>query len=162
MLLIFATNDWLNDKEIWYDENDICRIQSTTQQHWCLYFCWLYAPRWLLGSGEEFNNYSRIWLCIKRTCHWWTTWVCKIVSWWNDANVDRCGRFLLGIRKKRRLWFLKTAARVSRVSAQNQPAQLRFFSFPIRRGRFKRIWKADNSSHVSLRVIGSASMRLAL
>ena len=28
---------------------------------------------------------------------------------------------------------------ISRVSAQNQPAQLRFFSFPIRRGRFKRI-----------------------
>ena len=29
----------------------------------------------------------------------------------------------------------KTAARVCRVSAQNQPAQLRFFSFPIGRGR---------------------------
>ena len=53
----FLTNNWLNDKDIWYDENDICRIQSTTQQHWCLYFCWLYAPHWLLGSGEEFNNY---------------------------------------------------------------------------------------------------------
>ena len=28
MLLIFATNDWFNDNEIWYDENNICRIQS--------------------------------------------------------------------------------------------------------------------------------------
>ena len=28
MLLIFVTNDWLNDKEIRYDENDICRMQS--------------------------------------------------------------------------------------------------------------------------------------
>ena len=28
--LIFATNDWLNDKEVGYDENNICRIQSTT------------------------------------------------------------------------------------------------------------------------------------
>ena len=27
MLLIFVTNDWLNGKEIWYDENNICRIQ---------------------------------------------------------------------------------------------------------------------------------------
>jgi len=30
---------------------------------------------------------------------------------------------------------VKLSARVSRVSAQNQPAQLRFFSFPIGRGR---------------------------
>ena len=41
MLLIFATNDWFNDKEIWYDENNICRIQSQAQQYWCLYLCWL-------------------------------------------------------------------------------------------------------------------------
>ena len=34
-----------------------------------------------------------IWLCIKRTCYWRTTWICKIVSWWNDANVGRCRRF---------------------------------------------------------------------
>ena len=32
MLLIFATNDWFNDKEIWYDENNICRIQSQAQR----------------------------------------------------------------------------------------------------------------------------------
>ena len=93
----FFTNDWLNDKEIWYDENDICRIQSTAKQHWCIYQCWLYAPHWLPGSGEEFNNYSLIWLCIKRTCHWWTTWICKIVSWWNDANVGRCRGFFNNI-----------------------------------------------------------------
>ena len=37
------TNDWLNDKEMGYDENNICRIQSTTKQHWHLYKCWLYA-----------------------------------------------------------------------------------------------------------------------
>ena len=39
MLLIFATNDWFNDKEIWYDENNICRIQSQAQQYCCLH-CW--------------------------------------------------------------------------------------------------------------------------
>ena len=33
MLLIFVTNDCLNDKEIGYDENNICRIQPSTQQH---------------------------------------------------------------------------------------------------------------------------------
>ena len=27
--LIFTTNDWLNDKEMGYDGNNICRIQST-------------------------------------------------------------------------------------------------------------------------------------
>ena len=89
MLLIFVTNDWLDDKEIWYDENNICRIQSTTQQHWCVYQCW-YAPYWLLGSWERFINHTRISLFIKRTCHWWTTWICKIISWWNDANMGGC------------------------------------------------------------------------
>ena len=42
-------------------------------------------------------------------------------------------------RKETAALKIKAAAKVSRVSAQNQPAQLRFFSFPIRRGRFKRI-----------------------
>ena len=84
------TNDWLDDKEIWYDKNNICRIQSTTQQHWCVYQCWLYAPYWLLGSWEGFINHTRISLFIKRTCHWWTTWICKIISWWNDANMGGC------------------------------------------------------------------------
>ena len=89
MLLIFVTNDWLNDKEILYDENNICRIQSTQKQHWYLYLCWLYAPHWLLGSRNGFKNHTRISLFIKRTCHWWVTWICKIVSWWNDANVGK-------------------------------------------------------------------------
>ena len=38
-------------------------------------------------------------------------------------------------RKETAALKIKTAAKVSRVSAQNQPAQLRFFSFPIGRGR---------------------------
>ena len=56
MLLIFATNDWFNDKEIWYDENNICRIQSQAQQYWCLHLCWLYAPHWLLGSWKNLKT----------------------------------------------------------------------------------------------------------
>ena len=48
---------------------DICRIQSTQKQHWCIYQCWQYAPHWLLGSWKEFKNYTRIRLCIKRTCY---------------------------------------------------------------------------------------------
>ena len=63
MLLMFITNDWLNDKEIRYDDKNICRIQSTQEQHWCLYFCWLYASHWLLGSWEELKDHSRIGLC---------------------------------------------------------------------------------------------------
>ena len=54
--LIFATNDWLNDKEMGYDENNICRIQSTTKQHWHLYKCWLYASHWLLGSRKDLKT----------------------------------------------------------------------------------------------------------
>ena len=46
---------------------------------------------------------------------------------------------VIDLCKRKETAALKTAAKVSRVSAQNQPAQLRFFSFPIRRGRFKRI-----------------------
>ena len=38
-------------------------------------------------------------------------------------------------RKETAALKIKAAAKVSRVSAQNQPAQLRFFSFPIGRGR---------------------------
>ena len=45
---------------------------------------------WLLGSWEGFINHTRISLFIKRTCHWWTTWICKIISWWNDANMGGC------------------------------------------------------------------------
>ena len=63
MLLMFITNDWLNDKEIRYDDKNICRIQSTQEQHWCLYFCWLYASHWLLGSWEELKDHSWIGLC---------------------------------------------------------------------------------------------------
>ena len=63
MLLMFITNDWLNDKEIRYDDKNICRIQSTQEQHWCLYFCWLYASHWLLESWEELKDHSRIGLC---------------------------------------------------------------------------------------------------
>ena len=94
MLLIFVANNWLNDKEIRYDVNNICRIQSRTEQHWCLYLCWLYAPHWLLGSWKGLKNHIRIRLCIKRTRHWWTSWICKIISWWKFADVGRCGRFI--------------------------------------------------------------------
>ena len=39
---------------------------------------------------RKFINHTRISLFIKRTCHWWTTWICKIISWWNDANMGGC------------------------------------------------------------------------
>ena len=52
----FFKNDWLNDKEIWYDENDICRIQSTQKQHWYIYQCWLYAPHWLPESRKNLKT----------------------------------------------------------------------------------------------------------
>ena len=60
MLLIFVTNDWLDDKEIRYYENYVCRIQSSTQQHWCIYQCWLYAPYWLLGIWENLVTIIKI------------------------------------------------------------------------------------------------------
>ena len=62
--LIFTINDWLNHKEMGYDENNICRIQSTVQQHWCLYQCRLYASHWLLGSWKEFKDYTWIRMCF--------------------------------------------------------------------------------------------------
>ena len=99
MLLFFVTDDWLNDKEIRYDENDICRIQPTTQQYWCLYFCWLYASHWLLGSRKEFENHTRIRLCIDLTCSWWTTWICKVIL----MGICRCG----WMRKIHFLWQLQ-------------------------------------------------------
>ena len=94
MLLIFATNDWFNEKEIWYDENNICRIQSQAQQYWCLHLCWLYAPHWLLGSWKKFENHTLFRLSIKCSCYWWATWICKAVSWWDGADVGRCRRFI--------------------------------------------------------------------
>ena len=60
--LIFATNDWLNDKEMGYDENNICRIQSTTKQHWHLYKCWLYASHWL--HLQSMNHLSKQPVCF--------------------------------------------------------------------------------------------------
>ena len=32
-------------------------------------------------------------LCIKCSRHWWTTWICKIISWWQFTDVGRCRRF---------------------------------------------------------------------
>ena len=55
---------------------------------------WLYAPHWLLGSWEGLKNHAWIRLCIRCTCYWWTTGICKIISWWKFANVDRCRRFI--------------------------------------------------------------------
>ena len=59
----------------------------------------------------------------------------------------------------------KTAAGICILSARKQPARQRFFSFPVGRGRmvsYIEIKKADNHKGIALRVIGSASVRLAL
>ena len=104
--LIFATNDWLNDKEMGYDENNICIIQSTTKQHWHLYKCWLYASHWLLGSRKGFKNHTRIRLCIDFTCSRWTTWICEIISWGQFTDVGRCRRFIRVIKCKQPVCFI--------------------------------------------------------
>ena len=50
---------------------------------------------WFLSSfRKELKNHTRIRLCIKRTRHWWTSWICKIISWWKFADVGRCGRLI--------------------------------------------------------------------
>ena len=104
--LIFATNDWLNDKEMGYDENNICRIQSITKQHWHLYKCWLYASHWLLGGRKGFKNHTRIRLCIDFTCSRWTTWICEIISWGQFTDVGRCRRFIRVIKCKQPVCFI--------------------------------------------------------
>ena len=71
MLLIFVANNWLNDKEIRYDENNICR--------------------------KEFENHTRIRLCIKHTCHWWTTRICETVSWWECLITESSILIILSI-----------------------------------------------------------------
>ena len=74
--------------------------------------------------------------------------------------------FLLRAKRNGGSDLLKVAAKVCRVSAQNPPAQPRFFSFPVGRGRFSLYIKIKKepiiTSKLTLCIIGSASVRLAL
>ena len=94
---------------------NICRIQSTTKQHWHLYKCWLYASHWLLGSRKGFKNHTRIRLCMRTplcklcidfTCSRWTTWICEIISWGQFTDVGRYRRFIRVIKCKQPVCFI--------------------------------------------------------
>ena len=52
------------------------------------------TDNWLLGNWKEFKKYTRIRLCIKRTCYWWTTWICTIIFGREYADVGRFIRFI--------------------------------------------------------------------
>ena len=80
MLLIFATNDWFNDKEIWYDENNICRIQSQAQQYLSLIHIYsLYQLLW--RTSLVLNSKGNLAVCIN---------IEKLRPWIleNGANLD--------------------------------------------------------------------------
>ena len=96
MLLIFVTNDWLNDKEILYhEENNVCRIQSTQRSRYLyLYFLVVITPHWMLGNWKGFKNHTRITMCIRTHLPLITCFTTRNYNWWNNADMGRCRRFI--------------------------------------------------------------------
>ena len=86
---------WLGGDKIQWEQY----LQNTTHSATALMFIPVQAICFALTAGNQkkFGNYTRIGLCIKRTCSWWNIRICNAVSWREFTDVGRCRRFFRNI-----------------------------------------------------------------